>query len=196
MSIEEYGIPFKIEPKTLFEEYIKNPAKKNGIDYVIIDVRDADRDVGWIKGSINIPAHEFLNEYEQKSLDDLALTIRNRILLLRDEGTTNTKDVNSVNPFEDIPLVVFHCAYSQIRGPRCAARYAVRRWGSHAPAILSGGFVDFARLTNGSSKKKLDENLDEEKEKILNWWPLEGVNNILFYGEYGFNLVPLAPASQ
>lgn len=55
-------------------------------DYVVIDVRDEDRAGGHIIGSINEPSAEFL--------------------LNVDELVKKTKNV---------PLVIFHCALSQMR---------------------------------------------------------------------------------
>ena len=57
-----------------------------GKDYYIVDVRDDDWHGGNIKGSQNSPSHGFL--------------------LKVDQLVTDTKDV---------PLVVFHCTYSQVR---------------------------------------------------------------------------------
>ncbi|KAK8167889.1 Rhodanese-like domain-containing protein [Phyllosticta citrichinensis] len=88
----------------------------------IIDVRDSDYIGGHIRGCTNVPAH---------SLDwrapELARTLR------------------------DVPLVVFHCALSQQRGPGAALRY-LRERERLAPdeegavkeqdvKVLEGGFV-------------------------------------------------------
>lgn len=60
--------------------------KKPWKDYAVIDVRDDDWHGGNIKGAYNSPSHGFL--------------------LKVDELVARTKDV---------PLVIFHCALSQVR---------------------------------------------------------------------------------
>lgn len=55
-------------------------------DYLVIDVRDGDRAGGHIAGSINEPSAKFLSGVDQL-----------------------------VSKAKDVPLVVFHCALSQIR---------------------------------------------------------------------------------
>ncbi|PVU97403.1 hypothetical protein BB560_005743, partial [Smittium megazygosporum] len=65
------------------------------VDYQIIDVRDNDFLGGNIPGAINIPAYEF----ESKS-NQLAVS------------------------YAQVPMMVFHCALSQSRGPKCARIYA------------------------------------------------------------------------
>jgi Cdc25 family phosphatase len=65
---------------------IKDPKLAPGKDFLVVDVRDEDRAGGHIAGSINRPSAEFL------------VTV--------DELVKETKDV---------PLLIFHCALSQIR---------------------------------------------------------------------------------
>lgn len=55
-------------------------------DFVVVDVRDDDYAGGNIKGAINEPSQEFL-----KNVDGL------------------------VRQTKDVPLVIFHCALSQVR---------------------------------------------------------------------------------
>lgn len=55
-------------------------------DFIVIDVRDEDYPGGNIKGSLNKPSNEFLD-----NVDSL------------------------VKETKDIPLVIIHCALSQIR---------------------------------------------------------------------------------
>ena len=55
-------------------------------DFLVVDVRDDDYDGGNIKGCLNCPSRQFLLEVDG---------------LVRD-----TKDV---------PLIIFHCALSQVR---------------------------------------------------------------------------------
>jgi len=67
-------------------------------DYVVIDVRDDDYAGGNIVGSINMPSENFLNGVDQL-----------------------------VKETKDVPLVVFHCALSQVRGPKAARIYKESR---------------------------------------------------------------------
>ncbi|KAI0736312.1 Rhodanese-like protein [Fomitopsis betulina] len=93
-----------------------------GRDYYIVDVRDDDWYGGNIKGSRNSPSHGFLSKV--------------------DELVAQTKDV---------PTVIFHCALSQVRGPKAARIYSETRDllqtqgkdKSHEVLVLRGGFQDF-----------------------------------------------------
>jgi len=91
-------------------------------DYCVVDVRDDDWYGGNIKGSHNSPSHGFLAKV--------------------DELVAQTKEV---------PTVIFHCALSQVRGPKAARIYAETRDllqaqgedKSHEVFVLQGGFHDF-----------------------------------------------------
>lgn len=92
-----------------------------GKDFVIVDVRDDDYMGGNIKGSLNRPSNEFL-----VSVDGL------------------------VRDTKDIPLVIFHCTLSQIRGPKAARIYEETRKNvlqgtdiPHEVAVLRDGFSQF-----------------------------------------------------
>lgn len=105
---------------------------RNGASILIIDVREGDRIGGHIKGSKHIPAPTFRSD-----------------------------------PVRYLPLcegkekVIFHCMFSQVRGPGCANAFAnaLHRSSSQAGVrrpevlIMSGGFHAFAQLA-------LDGNLD------------------------------------
>ncbi|KAK7610705.1 Rhodanese-like domain-containing protein [Phyllosticta paracitricarpa] len=88
----------------------------------IIDVRDSDYIGGHIRGCTNVPAH---------SLDWRAPEL--------------------VRSLRDVPLVVFHCALSQQRGPGAALRYLRERERLNGQQqqqqqqqevkVLEGGFV-------------------------------------------------------
>ncbi|KAJ3116610.1 hypothetical protein HK100_001014 [Physocladia obscura] len=67
---------------------------KANVDYIVVDVRDDDFANGNIKDAVNIPAHEIAE-------DPLAL----KPLLVTPKR------------------VVFHCALSQVRGPKSANAY-------------------------------------------------------------------------
>jgi rhodanese-related sulfurtransferase len=67
-------------------------------DYVVVDVRDDDYAGGNIVGCVNLPSRDFLNTVDQLAKE--------------------TKDV---------PIVIFHCALSQMRGPKAARVYLETR---------------------------------------------------------------------
>jgi len=90
-------------------------------DYLVVDVRDDDFEGGNIKDARNIPSRDFL-----MNVDDLVKTTK------------------------EIPLIVFHCALSQVRGPKAARIYEetarnVRKDTDPIPdvAILRDGFSMF-----------------------------------------------------
>ncbi|KAH9948895.1 Rhodanese-like protein [Amylocystis lapponica] len=91
-------------------------------DYCIVDVRDDDYHGGNIKGARNEPSHGFL-----AGVADL------------------------VQRTKTVPTVVFHCALSQVRGPKAARIYAETRDllqakgedSPHEVLVLRGGFQDF-----------------------------------------------------
>jgi len=95
--------------------------KVAGKDYVVVDVRDEDFIGGNVKGCLRAPSQTY-----EANVTDLVSQLR------------------------DIPTVVFHCAYSQVRGPKSARIYAERRDAS-APEdspeieqqvlVLQGGFA-------------------------------------------------------
>ncbi|KAJ3487470.1 hypothetical protein NLI96_g3511 [Meripilus lineatus] len=109
-------------------------------DYFIVDVRDDDYDGGNIKGAHNSPSYVFLSKVD-------AL----------------------VEQTKDVPVIVFHCALSQVRGPKAARIYAQTRallsyedkdHTPHEVFILRGGFTDFqAKFRNDP---ELVENWDKE----------------------------------
>ncbi|KAJ8468892.1 hypothetical protein ONZ51_g9353 [Trametes cubensis] len=96
--------------------------KVPGKDYCVIDVRDDDWAGGNIKGAQNAPSSQFYVH-----VHDLVQKTKN------------------------VPMVVFHCALSQVRGPKAARIYAQARDQlegdgediPHQVLILRGGFSDF-----------------------------------------------------
>ncbi|KAF9525521.1 Rhodanese-like domain-containing protein [Crepidotus variabilis] len=107
-------------------------------DYVVVDVRDEDFVGGNIKGAINEPSQVFLH-----NVDGLVKQTR------------------------EVPLVIFHCALSQVRGPKAARIYAETRENvlkgndiSHEVAILRDGFTEFQVKYKDDSE--LVENWDKE----------------------------------
>lgn len=72
--------------------------KVAGKDYLVVDVRDDDFAGGNIKGAKNVPSSTIYD-----AVDDL------------------------VRDTKDIKKLVFHCALSQVRGPKAARIYAETR---------------------------------------------------------------------
>ncbi|ORZ19401.1 Rhodanese-like domain-containing protein [Absidia repens] len=73
---------------------IRDPTKVVGKDYIIVDVRDDDFIGGNIPGALNVPASKILD-----SASELA------------------------QKYSTVPKVYFHCALSQVRGPKSARIY-------------------------------------------------------------------------
>ncbi|EAU85771.2 hypothetical protein CC1G_04988 [Coprinopsis cinerea okayama7 len=99
---------------------MKDDTKQAKKDFLVVDVRDDDFIGGNIVGCLNKPSGEFLNTV--------------------DELVKDTKDV---------PLVIFHCALSQVRGPKAARIYKETRENLLGPnqsqeiAVLREGFTQF-----------------------------------------------------
>ncbi|KAF8315750.1 Rhodanese-like domain-containing protein [Cantharellus anzutake] len=111
------------------------------IDYAVVDVRDADFDGGNIPNCIHIPSHLF-----DERVDGL------------------------VERLKSTPLVVFHCYWSQQRGPQAARIFREARDGLLTPeqispqeiCILRGGFAEFqGYFKAGTLKKNYDPELVE-----------------------------------
>ncbi|KAH7103328.1 Rhodanese-like domain-containing protein [Auriculariales sp. MPI-PUGE-AT-0066] len=97
-------------------------AKQARSDYVVIDVRDADREGGHIVGSVHSPSNTF---------DDAVDAL--------------------VEQHKEAGTVVFHCALSQQRGPKAARIYAETLQQRYPDSkqdvvVLRGGFTDFQSL--------------------------------------------------
>ncbi|KAJ2369183.1 Cdc25 phosphatase Ibp1 [Coemansia sp. RSA 2611] len=73
---------------------VRDPKKKAGADYLVVDVRDSDYPVGHIPGALNVPAHEM---YQRAG--------------------------EIISNYSHVPVVVFHCMLSQQRGPKSARIY-------------------------------------------------------------------------
>ncbi|KAJ3100539.1 hypothetical protein HDU96_010301 [Phlyctochytrium bullatum] len=105
-----------IEPEKV-AEWLKDPSLKNGVDYQIVDVRGDDFEGGHIRGAKNIPAHEIVDNTEAY-LEELAKPKK----------------------------LVFHCALSQVRGPKSANTYlrTLQEKGAELNQevlVLQGGFT-------------------------------------------------------
>jgi rhodanese-related sulfurtransferase len=105
------------------EALLSDSSKKAGKDFVIVDVRDEDFKYGNIKSAVNIPAHELLAN------PDAAVE-----QVLKAEPQT----------------IIFHCALSQVRGPKSARAFAEAMKsipGEKKPevVVLRGGFNEFQK---------------------------------------------------
>ncbi|KAF9113874.1 hypothetical protein BGX27_000630 [Mortierella sp. AM989] len=100
---------------------VEDKSKVPGKDYLVIDVRDDDRVGGHIPGSVNIPS---------KELPDRLPTL--------------------IGEYQHVPELFFHCALSQVRGPKAARRWSDALLASQGAYpqkinILRGGFGDWQR---------------------------------------------------
>ncbi|KAJ3323667.1 hypothetical protein HDV06_001397 [Boothiomyces sp. JEL0866] len=128
------AVPTFITPQELYQ-YIKDPAHVAGRDYLVVDVRDSDFAGGNIIGCRNIPAHHFNDEMEINTVHD---------------------------ELKAVGKLFFHCALSQVRGPRCAQKYCtfINQSSGHFEqeiVILRGGFEEFKSLY--SQDKSVVENI-------------------------------------
>ncbi|KAI8089189.1 Rhodanese-like domain-containing protein [Halteromyces radiatus] len=115
---------------------IRDPTKQVGIDYVIVDVRDQDFIGGNIPGALNIPANQIVD-----SATEL------------------------VQKYSKVPEIYFHCALSQVRGPKSARIYKeyLHLQGittDQQVKVIRGGFEGWQQKYK--DEKDLIENYDPE----------------------------------
>ncbi|KAG9101877.1 hypothetical protein FS749_002301 [Ceratobasidium sp. UAMH 11750] len=116
--------PFRYIEPAELSELMRS-GKEPMTDYVVVDVRDDDFVGGNIVGCVRAPSNTYL------------ATVN--------ELVTKTKDV---------PKLIFHCALSQLRGPKAARVYAETRNNRLNPGetseqeifVLRGGFTTFQAL--------------------------------------------------
>ncbi|KAJ3226684.1 hypothetical protein HDU78_010318 [Chytriomyces hyalinus] len=104
-------------------------------DYLVVDVRDEDFESGHVSKAINVPSKEF------------------------------HKDPASYAPLLEAPKkVIFHCALSQVRGPKAANAYlkeVVEAAGSKQEVyVLQGGFTKWQ--SRYGKDNLLTQDYDEE----------------------------------
>ncbi|THV03077.1 Rhodanese-like protein [Dendrothele bispora CBS 962.96] len=109
-------------------------------DYLVVDVRDDDYIGGNIIGAVNMPSRDFLMNVD-----------------------------NLVKDTKEVPIMVFHCALSQVRGPKAARIYKETRQNvlsetdSTSPTqvlVLRDGFTGFQ--SKFKDDLKLVENWDKD----------------------------------
>lgn len=129
------ALPEFVDPDQLKAQILDSNAKV-GQDYLIIDVRSLEerQENGWIPNSINIPSVDF----------------EENLKVIQDE-------------YHSISCLYFHCALSQVRGPKCAQKYvtAINQSEAHKMEqsifILRGGFEEWKGLFG--LDKRLAENV-------------------------------------
>ncbi|KAF9898648.1 hypothetical protein BX616_003772 [Lobosporangium transversale] len=94
MSTSTHQKPEFVEQEAL-KTLLEDKTKVPGKDYLVIDVRDEDRIGGHIPGSVNIPSKQLPDRLPQL-----------------------------VEEYKDVPTLFFHCALSQVRGPKAANRWS------------------------------------------------------------------------
>ncbi|KAF9578192.1 hypothetical protein BGW38_006143 [Lunasporangiospora selenospora] len=126
---------------------IEDKSKVPGKDYLVVDVRDSDYIGGHIPGGINIPA-----------------------------GTLPDQLPQLIVQYGNVPELYFHCALSQVRGPKAARRWsealaaqeeeavAAAQEAEKSPVvqkinILRGGFGEWQKKYK--SNRNLVEDYDE-----------------------------------
>ncbi|CAI2162648.1 6943_t:CDS:2 [Funneliformis geosporum] len=88
-----------------------------GKDYLVVDVRDDDYEGGNIPYSINSPSHKIHDHID-------ALVFKHN----------------------QVPRIIFTCALSQVRGPKCARIYKENTTNKDQKVqVLQGGFSEWQR---------------------------------------------------
>mmetsp|Transcript_8199 Transcript_8199/g.16023 ORF Transcript_8199/g.16023 Transcript_8199/m.16023 type:complete len:140 (-) Transcript_8199:192-611(-) len=124
----------QMSPGVLATILLKNAEEKDASkreDIVVIDVRDDDWKGGNIKGSINVPSWRFPDKLED---------------LLKEH--------------KDRKAIVFHCMFSQQRGPRAARAFSQALASKHKDSkckvyYLTGGWRAWAAAYIKSEKRDL-----------------------------------------
>ncbi|KAI8902356.1 Rhodanese-like domain-containing protein [Globomyces pollinis-pini] len=114
------ALPEFVNPDAVAADLL-NQNLVNGRDYLVVDVRDDDFNGGNIINAINIPSATF---------------------------DANLPSIHQ--QLKPIPKLYFHCALSQVRGPKCAQKYVnfINASDEHSLQqqvfIVRGGYQDFA----------------------------------------------------
>lgn len=148
MDLSETNVK-ELQPKILVE-WIEN----NNNNFIVVDVRNSDYGPFKIINSIHRSANDLTNDYNlYKEMKQL---------------------INELKIYEN---VVFHCAYSMVRGPKCAALYSKIRqdiiqqkdndnFNVQNVYVLEGGIVDWLRYYR--DQEHLIEKVDTHYDKIRN----------------------------
>ncbi|KAG9306699.1 hypothetical protein G9A89_004246 [Geosiphon pyriformis] len=110
-------LPDYIEAEDL-ARIIKDKSKISGRDYLVVDVRGDDFENGNIPGCLNITSQELARNIQP-----------------------------FINKHKNVPQIIFHCTFSQVRGPRSASLYleaSVKTAGeTQKIQVLRGGFEEW-----------------------------------------------------
>ncbi|KAJ3310754.1 hypothetical protein HDU93_005339 [Gonapodya sp. JEL0774] len=131
---------FTILKQERLVELLREKSARNGIDYLIVDVRDPDQFAKYhIAGALNIPEGTLVGTNSWDAVELLRLEahrFRHSVSLLRREEAKLWEQQTNSKPFgardgivlPDVeswpsplpPRVIFHCNLSMIRGPKSA----------------------------------------------------------------------------
>ncbi|GJJ78858.1 hypothetical protein EMPS_11217 [Entomortierella parvispora] len=134
-TMSSHQQPTYVDSKVL-KALLEDKSKIPGKDYLVIDVRDVDYAGGHIPGGVNIPSSELV--------DHLPTLIEKH---------------------KDVPQLFFHCAMSQIRGPKAARRWSealanreveTQTRSTQQVHILRGGFGHWQRLYKDDKNLVID----------------------------------------
>ena len=90
--------------------------------YIIVDVRDDDREAeGWIQGSYHLPS-ETLSNSSMNTMKHFITHVLCPNLLFHLSSIMNSSEPVSEHPLA-VLVPVFHCQFSQVRGPSAQARF-------------------------------------------------------------------------
>lgn len=135
-----------IDPSDL-KELLTQESNRSSL--LIVDVRDGDFPTGNIPGCLNYPSAQFLLDCD-------------------------LQPSNITAKLGGFQTLVFHCALSQVRGPKCATRYATRiqENGSidnknQRVLVLRGGFCAWQHLYKTDTRLVENHNQD--------YWDAEGI---------------------
>mmetsp|Transcript_36714 Transcript_36714/g.59325 ORF Transcript_36714/g.59325 Transcript_36714/m.59325 type:complete len:145 (-) Transcript_36714:735-1169(-) len=124
--------------------WLLDKRKSTSKGLAIVDCRDGDYDGGHIKGAMNVPSLVF-----DERLDSLI------------KKTSSSEKV------------VFHCMYSQQRGPKCASAFASRLSELNPQSrqevyVLRGGFQGFYHQNKARPELFADLEPDRWEEELSN----------------------------
>ncbi|GAA5802903.1 hypothetical protein HPULCUR_008378 [Helicostylum pulchrum] len=142
------SVPVFAEPEEL-RDLVLDTEKEPERDYAIIDVRDSDFKGGHIPGAKNVPANQMYDK-----VGDL------------------------VREYADVPIVYFHCALSQVRGPKSARIYCETRNNPETRSNLNIKTDQKVKIIRNGfegwhAKYRKEEGLIKDYEKKIWEWAIE-----------------------
>jgi Cdc25 family phosphatase len=118
ISASELATLLRQRPSTTSAAGAVTTTKRKDTGVVVVDVRDDDHIGGHIRGSLHVPS----SSLQSGGYTGHANSVRTYAPKVKkeDEGRAMARLVHDL---ADAPMVVFHCMYSQQRGPRSALQY-------------------------------------------------------------------------